>query len=83
MSVISSFIYAMAANPRICSLARSYLDNILQGNRLPALEDRPLVPYIDAMMREVLRRYTPGTLSVPHACSEDDYFKGYFIRKGV
>jgi len=82
MSIISSFIYAMASHPEIQSLARNHLDAVLQGNRLPTPQDRPLVPYVDAIMREVLRWQPPGPLTVPHASSEDDLYKGYFIRKG-
>jgi len=72
----------MAMHPDIQTLARSHLDSIIQGNRLPTFEDRPLVPYVDAILREVCRWHPPGPLSVPHASSEDDWYEGYFIRKG-
>jgi len=74
----------MAINPNIQAKAQSEIDRAVGSQRLPSFEDRKLgkMPYIEAIYRELLRMAAPLPLCVPHAVSEDDYYKGYFIPKG-
>ena len=76
-----SFLYYMAINPGIQVKAQKEIDGIV-GNRLPDFSDRPNMPYIEAIYREVLRSSPPVPMSFPHRLMEDDNFKGYFIPKG-
>lgn len=48
----------MSLHPEIQRRGQDELDRTLGGKRLPSLTDRPLLPYIEAIMREVLRLYT-------------------------
>ncbi|KAH9971622.1 cytochrome P450 [Russula compacta] len=80
--------------------AQAELDSVVSRDRLPSFEDKPRLPYIEAMCRELIRwqMVTPmGTASlpqqcelraltttkgVPHASTEDDVYRGFFIPKG-
>lgn len=45
----------MALHPDIQLRAQAELDSITGGSRLPAYEDRQRLPYINAIVKEVLR----------------------------
>ncbi|KAG9089738.1 hypothetical protein FS749_001098 [Ceratobasidium sp. UAMH 11750] len=47
------------------------------------MEDRPHLPYIDRLIKEVLRWRPPLPSGVPHACYQDDMYKGYLIPKNA
>ncbi|KDR69747.1 hypothetical protein GALMADRAFT_128336 [Galerina marginata CBS 339.88] len=83
ISVTGTFFYVMALNPNIQRKAQAEIDRVIGSKRLPGLEDRDSLPYIEAIYREVMRFQPPVPLSIPHALSEDDYYKGYFIPKGT
>lgn len=48
----------MVVAPEVQKKAQAQLDAVVGKGRLPTIEDRPLLPYIDAIIREVLR-YSP------------------------
>ncbi|KAF2070076.1 hypothetical protein CYY_008602 [Polysphondylium violaceum] len=47
------------------------------------LDDRSKTPYLNAIIKEVLRMKTTAPLSVPRQCSEDITIDDYFIPKGT
>ncbi|GJJ13529.1 hypothetical protein Clacol_007783 [Clathrus columnatus] len=57
------------------------LDRVL-GDRLPNLEDRKDLPYLNAFLAEVMRWRPLLPLGIPHAVQEDDGYGEYFIPKG-
>ncbi|KAF8957569.1 cytochrome P450 [Flammula alnicola] len=83
ISATGSFFYAMAIHPEVQRKAQEEIDRIVGFARLPDFRDRPSLPYIEAIYREVLRWRPPVPLAVPHKLTEDDYYKGYFIPKGA
>ena len=79
----TTFFYLMAKYPEIQRKAQAEIDrHIGESTRLPEFDDRPSLPFIEAIYREVLRWQQSLHLAVPHALSDDDYYKGYFIPKG-
>ncbi|PPQ72833.1 hypothetical protein CVT26_003342 [Gymnopilus dilepis] len=78
-----SFLYHMTMHPEIQKKAQAEIDAVVGNTRLPDFDDRPSLPYIEAIYREVLRIDPPAPTGVPHAATEDDYYKGYFIPKGT
>jgi len=80
--VLGSFFYFMAINPSTQEKAQSEIDRVVGRNRLPDFADRPTMPYLEAIYREVLRCRQPLNMALPHCLMEDDYYKGYFIPKG-
>ncbi|KAF8890285.1 cytochrome P450 [Gymnopilus junonius] len=83
ISLTYSLFYLMAANPAIQRRAQTELDDVVGISRLPDFDDRPSLPYIEAIYRELLRFAPPTPLGMPHALTEDDVYKGYFIPKGT
>ena len=99
----------MITHPEVQRKAQAEIDMVVGSDRFPTFDDQVRLPYVDAVMKEVLRwrpigplgkfvvhqshgtvhllvifkrlitNYPPG---IPHVCTEDDYYKGYFIPKG-
>lgn len=78
-----TFLYLMATHPEIQKKAQAEIDHITGGTRLPDFQDRPSLPYLEAMYRELMRWMPPVPLGLPHRLTEDDEYKGYFIPKGM
>ena len=74
-------MYAMVVNAQ--KKAQAELDAVVGTSRLPDFSDRPSLPYLEALFREVLRWHPVLPLDVSHAASEDDIYNGYFIPKGL
>jgi cytochrome P450 len=80
---ISWWTLAMIAYPDTQARAQAELDAVVGRSRLPTFADYPHLPYIRAMVKETLRWRTITPLSVPHRCTEDDWYEGMFIPKGT
>jgi cytochrome P450 len=76
------WLLAMLAYPETQARAQTELDEVVGRDRLPTFEDYPHLPYIRAMVKEVLRWSSVTPMSVPHRSSEDDWYEGMFIPKG-
>jgi cytochrome P450 len=72
----------MAVHTDIQKKAQSEIDTVIGTHRLPEFEDRPSLPFVEALYREVLRWKPVLPLGVAHAASADDIYNGYFIPKG-
>ncbi|KAH9478383.1 Cytochrome P450 monooxygenase COX2 [Psilocybe cubensis] len=83
VSSTGSFLYFMAVNPDVQKKAQEEIDRLTGSKRLPTLEDRQSLPFVEAIYREVMRMRPPLPLGVPHRVVEDDYYKGYLIPKGA
>lgn len=74
----------MAQNPDIQAQAQAVVDEALadQG-RLPDFTEHKQLPYIEAVVREILRWRPVAPVGVPHALTEDDVYNGYRIPAGA
>ncbi|KAF8512725.1 cytochrome P450 [Hysterangium stoloniferum] len=87
MSPLMYYILALVLNPDIQRRAHTELDTVLgspQGSdfRLPSFDDRPHLPYIDALVKESLRWIPVAATGVAHATIDEDEYRGYRIPKG-
>ncbi|KAJ6585036.1 cytochrome P450 [Mycena capillaripes] len=82
-SALASFFLAMALHPDVQKKAQNEIDTVISDQRLPEFEDRPFLPFVEALYREVLRWKPVLPLGVAHATTEDDVYEGYFIPKGA
>ncbi|THD00192.1 hypothetical protein EYZ11_000383 [Aspergillus tanneri] len=82
-SSVECFFLAMALYPEVQAKAQEELDRVLGPNRLPTLQDRENLPYIDALVRETFRWHPVTPMAGPHLCSQDEIYKGYLIPKGA
>ncbi|KAF8868692.1 cytochrome P450 [Infundibulicybe gibba] len=55
VSSIATFFYAMAISPNVQRKAQHEIDAVVGNDRLPEPGDRPLLPYVEAIYREVMR----------------------------
>ena len=67
-----SFFLAMALHPDIMRKAQHELDDVTGRDRLPTFDDRPRLPFIDAICREV-SRWNPV---IPLGAPTCEYFGG-------
>ena len=73
----------MMAFPQVQRRAQVELDAVVGRTRLPTFADAPHLPYVRAIIKEVLRWRPPVPLGVPHKTAEDDWYEGMFIPKGT
>ena len=74
---------AMLVYPETQARAHAKLDAVVGRARLPAFADYPHLPYIRAVVKEVLRWRPIVPLGMPHRSTEDDWYEGMFIPKGT
>ena len=67
-SAIQSFFLAATLHPEVVRLAQQQLDEVLGRERLPDFSDMPQLPYISAIVKEVLRWRPPTPLGAS-SCS--------------
>ncbi|CAG7821182.1 unnamed protein product [Allacma fusca] len=67
-------------HPQVQHKLQEEIDQVVGKERLPALADRPSMPYTEAVISEVLR-YSSIFAMVLHKASEDLEFHGFFIPK--
>ncbi|KAJ8583378.1 cytochrome P450 [Rhizopogon salebrosus TDB-379] len=77
------FLLVMVLYPDVQTRSRAEIDSVVGRDRLPTFEDRASLPYVDAVLREVLRWKPIGPLGVPRATSSADTYNGYFIPQGA
>jgi hypothetical protein len=49
------FIVAMAMHPEVQVKAQAEIDSVLRGSRLPDIDDKESMPYVQAIVKEVFR----------------------------
>lgn len=72
----------MAVCPEFQKKAQQELDAVVGAGRLPDFSDRPSLPYVNALVKELLRWHPSVPMGVPHATISDDEYNGYFIPGG-
>jgi cytochrome P450 len=70
MSALSTFLLALLTYPQILSLAQSEIDRVIGPTCSPVLDDEPNLPYITALVKEVLRWRPAAPFGIPHASTE-------------
>ncbi|KAG8768621.1 cytochrome c oxidase subunit 2 [Ceratobasidium sp. 428] len=73
----------MALYPEVQVKAQAEVDRVIGKDRLPEMSDRASLPYVECVLKEVLRWQSVVPLGIPHACMEEDEYKGYRIPKGA
>jgi len=73
----------MLLNPKVQKKAQEELDRVIGKGRLPDFSDREDLPYISAVVREVLRLNPPFPFGVPARATQNDEYRGYLIPEGA
>ncbi|KAG1865798.1 cytochrome P450 [Suillus subalutaceus] len=77
------FLLAMVLDPEVQAKAQAEIDRVVGKDRLPNFDDRPALPYLEAVLRETLRWHPVVPFGIPHATTTSDIYNGYFIPKGL
>ncbi|KAF8462220.1 cytochrome P450 [Russula ochroleuca] len=67
---------AMVAFPEVQRRAQAELDAVVGRERLPTYADAPRLPYVRAIIKEVIRWRPVVRLGLPHVAAEDDWYEG-------
>ncbi|KAK0460550.1 cytochrome P450 [Desarmillaria tabescens] len=78
--VFLNFIALMANHPEIQQRAFDEIQTIIGSERLPNLQQRDSLPFIDCIIQEVHRMYPPIPL-MPHSNVQEEKYNGYRIPK--
>ncbi|KAF8551312.1 cytochrome P450 [Imleria badia] len=82
-SVLMMFFLMMVLNPAVQEKAQAQIDAVVGKHRLPTMDDRPLLPLLDAIFWETLRCNPIVPLSVPHTAMDEDVYGRFHIPKGA
>ncbi|XP_055957962.1 cytochrome P450 2J2-like [Patella vulgata] len=68
-------------HPNIQDKCYKEIQDVVGSGRLPSIKDKPSLPYVEAVILEVLRKANILMTGIPHAVSEDTRFHGYHFPK--
>ena len=83
VSILSTFFFAMMLHPAAQQCAQREIDTVTKQARLPTLDDRSALPFIDCIIKELLRWATPAPMTFPHVQDEDAMYDGMFVPRGA
>ncbi|KAG8313366.1 hypothetical protein J6590_001833 [Homalodisca vitripennis] len=69
--------------PHIQDRVVAEIEKVVDNSRAPTLQDRPHMPYTEALIMEVLRFTNIATVSVPHRAKRQVNLDSYIIPKDV
>ena len=73
----------MTQYPEVQKKAQLELDTVIGQDRLPDFSDLQSLPYIRAIVKEVLRWHIVAPIGVPHRIVADDEYNGYLLPRGA
>ncbi|EOY30248.1 Cytochrome P450 superfamily protein isoform 2 [Theobroma cacao] len=76
-------ISELIKQPQLIKKATEELDRVIGRERWVEEKDIPQLPYIDAIMKETMRKHPVAVMLAPHLALEDCLVAGYDIRKGT
>ena len=76
------WMLAMVAFPEVQRRAHAELDAVVGRARLPTFADAPRLPYVRAIIKEVIR-WRPAIRLADHTATEDGLYEDVFIPKGT
>jgi cytochrome P450 len=79
VSSMGCFVLAMALYPEAQKKAQAEIDAVIGTSRLPTSTDRTSLPYVDALIKEVLRWHPVTPMGVPHLTTKADVYNDYLI----
>ncbi|EJD41567.1 cytochrome P450 [Auricularia subglabra TFB-10046 SS5] len=83
VSITYSFFLCMTLFPDVQRKAQEEINRVLGPHTLPTWADRDRLPYVDAVVKEILRWCPVAPQALPHCANADGTYGGYFIPKGT
>jgi len=82
-ALILWFLGRIASHPEIQARAHAELNKVVGHDRWPHAEDEQRLPYIRAIIKEVMRCHPPFWIPAPHSSTEDFVYNGMYIPKNT
>ncbi|KAJ7723505.1 cytochrome P450 [Mycena maculata] len=82
VSAVGGFLLGMLSNPEAQRKAQAEVDLVTKGQYLPDFDDEASMPYVAAVVKEVLRWKPVTPIAIPHFVRVEDEYKGYRIPAG-
>lgn len=73
-AAMMSFVLAMILHPEVYTKLKQAIDAVVGPDRLPDFDDIPKLPYLRAVVKEVLRWRPVTAGGIPHMCTKDDTY---------
>ncbi|TFK38918.1 cytochrome P450 [Crucibulum laeve] len=78
-ATVLTFMMLMAMHPDVQKRMQQELDAVVGVERMPCVDDKPELPYVAAVIKEVMRWQPALPLSIARRSAEDDFYDGYYI----
>lgn len=82
-TILKTVALVMILYPDVQDKVHEELDAVVGRGTLPTFADRPRLPYLQAVLYEVMRWSPPSPLGLPHVTTASDTYEGYYIPKGT
>jgi len=82
-NTIRWIILYMAIHPKIQHKLQSHIDSVVPRERLPSLDDRAALPYVEAVYMEALRTSSFAHVGLPHVATSTVKVGEYTIPEGA
>ncbi|KAK7595184.1 hypothetical protein V9T40_001617 [Parthenolecanium corni] len=73
----------VAMNPQVQDKLHQELDRVVGRERFPTLDDRPNLPYVDAVLSETMRINPVSGIGAGHIATKDTDFANYRLPQGT
>ncbi|KAF9483153.1 cytochrome P450 [Pholiota conissans] len=80
---LHNFVLAMVLYPEVQKRIQAEIDSAVGPGRLPTMADSDQLPYLNAVLRELIRWQPISPIALPHRLTTDDVYNGYFIPAGT
>lgn len=82
VGAMNHFFFFMTKYPMVQAKAKEEIDRVVGNSRLPSLSDQADMPYVNALIKEILRCGPIAPMGMAHQLCVDDVHNGMLIPKG-
>ncbi|KAG0699338.1 Cytochrome P450 2L1 [Chionoecetes opilio] len=82
-STLTWLLYYLATHPRVQDKLQAEIDLVLPEGQQATLDDKPRLPYTEAVFHETLRKSALLPIGLQHVAEKDTTVGGHFIPKGA
>ncbi|XP_063307028.1 cytochrome P450 2C30-like isoform X1 [Pelobates fuscus] len=82
-STLKFCLVVMTHFPEIQEKVQREIDEVVGPERFPGMQDRPQLPYTNAVIHECQRILDLAPIALYHALTEDTHFRGFMLPKGT
>ncbi|EJD06677.1 cytochrome P450 [Fomitiporia mediterranea MF3/22] len=81
-STLKAFFLLMTIHSDVAKKVQEEIDRVVGRDRLPRIEDRGDLPYLDCVLRELYRIHPAVPLGLPHRSTKAEQYRGWTIPAG-